>query len=283
MATLKDTLARYRREVEEEMRSVLAGRDLPLYAMMRYHLGWEDARGGPTQVDAGKRLRPIFCLLSCEAVGGRRAVALPAAAALELVHNFSLVHDDLPCMDNDDERRGHPTTHKKFGEALGLLAGDALLILAFQALAACGNTAAVRELAVASGCEGMTGGQAMELENPGVPPDEERLIEIHRRKTGDLIRASVRLGAILAGAPAERLSALTAYAENIGLTFQIVDDLLDSEEEHEKAAFPAVFGAGRARKMAEECTRQAVSSLASFGPEADRLRELAFHLLKRGS
>ncbi|HEY5999531.1 MAG TPA: farnesyl diphosphate synthase [bacterium] len=241
----------------------------------------------------GKRLRPALALGAAEACGGARDVALPVAAAVEMIHTYSLIHDDLPAMD-DDFRRGRPTSHKVFGEALAILAGDALLTQAFEVLAADGavpperRTAIVREVAAAGGPAGLVGGQVADLEGEGRDLTLPELEFIHARKTGALILASVRGGAIAAGASAARLGALSEYARRTGLCFQIVDDLLDVEGDpaatgkgtgrdstKRKATFPAIFGIDASRQRAAELVEEALAAIADFGPEADPLRALA--------
>ena len=186
----------------------------------------------------GKRIRPILVLAAAEALGADPRPLLPFACAAEMVHAYSLIHDDLPAMDDDDLRRGRPTNHKVFGEAVAILAGDALLTEAFAVLSADGGLsaerrlAAIRELAVAAGAEGMVGGQTADILAEGAEADPRRVESIHRRKTGALLRACVRIGAILAGADARALASLSAYGEAIGLAFQIADDLLDELGEH---------------------------------------------------
>jgi len=228
--------------------------------------------------------------------------AVSAACALELVHTYSLIHDDLPALDNDDYRRGKLTNHKVFGEAMAILAGDALLTLAFQVLAelaAPGERKArlLAELATASGTVGgMIGGQVADLEGEGKPPDAQLLETIHRAKTGALLRASLRLGAIHAGAAEEQYAALSRYGEHIGLAFQIVDDLLDVEESsaelgktagkdaaQHKITFPAVYGLEVSHGMAAEECERAHQALAPFGERAARLHELADHIVHRKS
>jgi geranylgeranyl diphosphate synthase type II len=223
-----------------------------------------------------------------------------AACALELIHTYSLIHDDLPALDNDDLRRGRPTCHKVFGEALAILAGDALLTLAFQVLAQldCGperKTRLIEELAVASGTvNGMIGGQVHDLEGEGRHPTAALLEAIHRAKTGALLRASLRMGAIYAGADDDQLQALSCYGEHIGLAFQIVDDVLDVEQSSEalgktagkdakqqKITFPAVYGLERSREMAEQERIAARLALRGFDERAERLRELADYIVRR--
>lgn len=249
----------------------------------------------------GKRIRPILCLASAEAVASEAPGVMEAACALELVHTYSLIHDDLPALDNDDFRRGRPTCHKQFGEAMAILAGDALLTLAFHVLAraGCPDPAAraqlVEEIAAAAGTPGgMIAGQVADLEGEGKPPTPELLETIHRAKTGALLTASVRMGAICAGAGPEQLDALTRYGRHVGLAFQIVDDLLDVEQSSEtlgktagkdarqqKITFPAVYGLPASHRMAEQEIAAALREIESFGDRARRLRELALLVLNR--
>ena len=231
----------------------------------------------------GKRIRPILCMEAARAISGDAAGAETAACALEMIHTYSLIHDDLPALDNDDLRRGKPTCHKVFGEAMAILAGDALLTLAFQVLSAIESVDAaarvrmVLELATASGTPGgMIAGQVSDLEGEGKTPDPLLLESIHRAKTGALLRASLRIGAIYAGASREQYDALSLYGEHIGLAFQIVDDVLDVEESSEalgktpgkdaaqhKITFPAVYGLEESRRMAERERELAHAALAS--------------------
>ena len=251
----------------------------------------------------GKRIRPILFLEAARSVAGDVDGAEAAACSLEFIHTYSLIHDDLPALDNDDYRRGKLTNHKVFGEAMAILAGDALLTLAFEVLAKLPHATAlqrsrmVAELATASGTVGgMIGGQVADLEGEGKPPDAQLLETIHRAKTGALLRASVRLGAIYANATEPQIDALSCYGEHIGLAFQIVDDLLDVEESSEalgktagkdatqgKITFPAVYGLEKSRQMAMvECER-AHRVLEPFGDRAQRLREIASHIVQRKS
>jgi geranylgeranyl diphosphate synthase type II len=242
----------------------------------------------------GKRVRPVLLLAAGNAVGGSEEDMLPFACAVEYVHTYSLIHDDLPAMDDDDFRRGRPTSHRVFGEALAILAGDALLTQAFEVLAADGavpperRVAIIREIAVAGGPAGLVGGQAADLEGEGRDLSLPELEFIHARKTGALILASVRCGAIAAGAAGARLADLSEYARRVGLCFQIVDDLLDVEGDpaatgkgtgrdstRRKATFPAVFGIEASRRRAAELIDAAIAAIAGFGPEADPLRSLA--------
>ncbi len=226
----------------------------------------------------GKRLRPILALAAYEYCGGDAAGSdLPihyAMAALEMVHTYSLIHDDLPCMDDDDLRRGRPTCHKKFGEAVATLAGDALHVVAFQLMAETGSTDVVLEMAWAVGTSGMLGGQMADIEAEGRTVSREEMESIHRRKTGALIRGAVRIGALLAGADSKTLSCLTTYGEKIGLAFQIVDDILDiegnqellgkdigSDSKNRKATFPATVGVEESRREAAGLVDEALACL----------------------
>jgi len=250
----------------------------------------------------GKRIRPIFCQEAAQLVSHDPGPDIePISCTLELVHTYSLIHDDLPALDNDDYRRGKPTCHKVFGEAMAILAGDALLTLAFQVLANLPRTDAavksdlVAELSRAAGTvRGMIGGQVADLEAVNGPISAETLEYIHRSKTGALFCASVRLGAIGARATAERLAALTCFGENAGLAFQIVDDILDVESSTEslgktagkdalqkKVTYPALHGLDRSKQMASDYIEQATTALEPFGARAARLNELAAFLVSR--
>jgi geranylgeranyl diphosphate synthase type II len=248
----------------------------------------------------GKRIRPALCIAAAEAVSDNPAGVESAASTLELIHTYSLIHDDLPAMDDDDFRRGRLTCHKVFGEAMAILAGDALLTLAFQVLAQieCDDGRKVRlieELAVASGSVGgMIAGQVHDIEGEGKRPDSTLLEAIHHAKTGALLRASLRMGGIYAGADDEQLAALSCFGQHIGLAFQIVDDLLDVEQPSEalgktagkdaqqrKITFPAVYGLERSREMAEEERLRAHLALRPFNDRAERLREIGDYVVKR--
>jgi len=244
----------------------------------------------------GKRLRPILALAAHEYCGGDiEGIDRPihfAASALEMVHTYSLIHDDLPCMDDDDLRRGMPTCHIKFGEAVAVLAGDALHDIAFGLMARAGSTRAVEELAVAIGTDGMLGGQMADIEAEGHEVSRDEIIEIHRRKTGALIRCSVRVGAILAGADQPMFERLTEYSEKIGLAFQIIDDILDiegdqkllgkkvgSDSKKEKATYPGVVGIEQARQDAALLINEAVAVFDKY--EENRLKHLAKYIAQR--
>jgi geranylgeranyl diphosphate synthase type II len=229
------------------------------------------------------------------AVGHEVAGVAPVACSLELVHTYSLIHDDLPALDNDDLRRGRPTCHKMFGEAMAILAGDGLLTYAFEILGRQGNARLVEELALASGTiGGMIAGQVHDLEGEHQPPTAELLERIHRAKTGALLKASVRMGAIFATASERKLASLSRYGSHIGLAFQIVDDILDVVQSSEalgktagkdvaqhKITFPAVYGLEASREMAEKERQRAHEALSEFGESAQRLRELADLIVER--
>jgi geranylgeranyl diphosphate synthase, type II len=249
----------------------------------------------------GKRIRPVLAMAAARAVSAAPEGVENAAATLEMIHTYSLIHDDLPAMDNDDLRRGRPTCHKVFGDAIAILAGDALCTLAFEVLSRLPSIGPERkihlieELSRASGTVGgMIGGQVHDMEGERQAPSARLLETIHRAKTGALLRASVRMGAIYGGADAQQLHALTAFGEHIGLAFQIVDDILDVEqtseelgktagkdEAQQKITFPAVYGLGRSREMAEEERIRAHDALEPFDDGADRLRQLADLVVQR--
>jgi geranylgeranyl diphosphate synthase type II len=243
----------------------------------------------------GKRLRPALAFGACELICGDDAPALPAACAIEMIHTYSLIHDDLPAMDDDDLRRGMPTCHVKFGEATAILAGDTLMTMAFDVLADAGRTDVIREVARASGVNGMAGGQILDLEAEENPVDLAGLQAIHRAKTGALIRCSVRTGAMLGGADAAQLDALTRYGEAIGLAFQIADDVLDivgveadigkpvgSDAKSHKVTYPVLVGIDESRRLANEAIDEAIDALALFDPtRAAALRALATYIIER--
>jgi geranylgeranyl diphosphate synthase type II len=244
----------------------------------------------------GKRLRPILALAAYEHCHGdqsRKAATIhKAMAALEIIHTYSLIHDDLPCMDDDDLRRGIPTCHKKFGEAVAVLAGDALHVVAFQLMAETGSIQAVLELAEAIGTSGMLGGQIADVEAEGQLVSREQITRIHQRKTGALIRGAVRIGAILAGASGKELQFLSEYGEKIGLAFQIIDDILDiegdqsvlgkqvgSDSRNQKATFPGAVGLDEARKSANRLIDEALSLVD--GEHDNTLKFLARYIGQR--
>ncbi|RUM35996.1 MAG: polyprenyl synthetase family protein [Desulfobulbus sp.] len=254
----------------------------------------------------GKRVRPILCLAAGACISEEQDIErrlLPVACALECIHTYSLIHDDLPAMDNDDLRRGHPTCHKKFGEAEAILAGDGLLTYAFDLLSNPAHArglsdstrlAIVHTVAGAAGSLGMVGGQALDMAGEGKQLSFDQLKTIHRHKTGALITASVLSGALGAGADADQLKAMQVFGDNIGLAFQIVDDLLDvistteelgktagSDARNNKATYPAFFGVDKTREMAEQAVQRSLDALSMFNRSADPLRALARYIVDR--
>ena len=291
-AYLKD-----RRNIVEEAldRYLPAGDQEPreLHAAMRYSV-----------FARGKRIRPILCMASAEACGGDLAPVMPVACALELIHTYSLIHDDLPSMDNDDFRRGKPTSHKVFGEAAAILAGDALLTEAFALLsraekvrlAAERRLAVIQEIALAAGAAGMVGGQALDIRTDKEDPDIEALTDMHRRKTGALIMAAVKTGALIAGADERKLSALTGYANRIGVAFQIADDILNVEGDERlmgkrtgsdaargKITYASLLGLEAAKARLADEVGAAAACIASFDARALPLRAIARFIMERKS
>ncbi len=287
---IESRLARY---LEPES---LLGRDCPesLRKAMSYSL-----------LAGGKRLRPVLVLMACEACGGNAESALPAACALEMVHTYSLIHDDLPAMDDDDLRRGRPTCHKQFGEALAILAGDALLTLAFEVIAREVQppeiaAACCADLASAAGPVGMVAGQVADLaaeedcQKPGFQPTLEQLESIHRRKTGRLLTCGLVMGARIAGAEKSLLDRLETFGKSVGLAFQIADDLLDvtgnqakmgkgvqKDADHGKLTYPSLLGVAPSRERAEDLIRRASEAISPLGPRGRRLEALARFVLER--
>jgi len=248
----------------------------------------------------GKRLRPILCLAVAECCGGEAAGALPLACAVECIHTYSLIHDDLPCMDNDDLRRGMPTSHKVFGEAIAVLTGDALLTFAFELAAQVPGWPryslkdVIRELAIASGSRSLIAGQVLDLESEGKRVSLPLLRFIHESKTAALLRATIRLGAMSANATPARLHSLSDFGMALGLAFQVIDDILDVTQSSEtlgksagkdlaseKATYPSVIGLEASRKVARKLTEEAHRSLKPFGQKAEILHGLADYLLDR--
>lgn len=248
----------------------------------------------------GKRIRPILCLETARIFASDVTAALHPACAIEFIHTYSLIHDDLPALDNDDLRRGKPTCHKKFGEAIAILAGDALLTLAFETIGATPapaerRAAILTEVASAAGTvNGMVGGQVADIEAEGKPVDPPMLEYIHRSKTAALIRASVTAGALCAGASPEDIMRLRRFGDSIGWAFQVTDDILDVEESsvalgktagkdlaQQKATYPAVYGLERSHQIANELATKAVAELAPFAGRAARLRDIAEFLVLR--
>ena len=285
-------IKRTRALIEKSLRgSIPATKTKPatIHRAMRYSL-----------LAGGKRLRPLLGCAASEACGGTARAALPAAGAVEMVHTYSLIHDDLPCMDDDNLRRGKPTSHIVFGEGMAVLAGDALLTEAFALLATArpraGHTTAdlVTELARAAGSRGLIAGQVADLEAEGRKPSEPALYFIHAAKTGLLLRASLKLGAMCGGATSAQLAALDRFGFALGLAFQIQDDILDATQSAEKLGktagkdaaagkmtFPALFGLPRSRDLAAGWTAEAVEALPPLGPRARVLRGLADLMLGR--
>ena len=252
----------------------------------------------------GKRLRPILALAACQAVGGETEAAIPAACAMEMIHTYSLIHDDLPAMDDDDFRRGNPTNHKVFGEAIAILAGDALLTGAFKLMsdpAFCASAppavklSVIHEIALCAGSLGMVGGQVADMESEGKPDIDMATVRyIHTHKTGALIKASVISGALLGGANEKQLDAITRYGKAVGLAFQIADDILDivgtteeigkdagSDQARGKATYPSIIGLDAAKLEADAMMTEALDALEIFGDKADPLREIAKYTIAR--
>lgn len=291
LETLGDYLRDRRLRVDRDLDRLLPPASSPpgtIHAAMRHSV-----------FAGGKRIRPILAIAAAEACG-RHLGATDAACALECVHTYSLIHDDLPALDDDDLRRGQPTCHKAYGEAVAILAGDALLTLAFQLLVELDapdriKTALVSELALAGGTlGGMIGGQVEDLAAEGGVPSPSQVEYIHRAKTAALIRASVRFGALMADTDAGRLEALGNFGGRIGLAFQIVDDILDvvsssselgktagKDQAQSKATYTAVYGVAEARSRAQQCVDEALAAIADFGEAAWALREIAGYIVTR--
>ena len=249
--------------------------------------------------NGGKRIRPMLTLEFCKACGAEPEKALPFACAVEMIHTYSLIHDDLPCMDDDDYRRGKPSCHIAFGEANALLAGDALLTLAFETavkadIAAENVVRAVKELSYSAGILGMVGGQVLDLQNENKALTLSELEQIHNLKTGELIRVACVLGCVAAGADEEKIKSAEAYAKGIGLTFQIVDDILDvtsdaetlgkpigSDAENQKTTYVSLLGIEKSKEVAAELTRKAKAALAVYDENTEALSLLADNLLIR--
>lgn len=248
----------------------------------------------------GKRLRPILVMAAADAVGAKGTDYLTTGCAMEMIHTYSLIHDDLPAMDDDAYRRGKPTNHMVYGAGMATLAGDALLTLAFEVMLRQQGASAetlvqvVREISTAAGPDGMVGGQALDMESEDTQISMETMKNIHLGKTGALFRAAIRSGAILGGASEAALEALTVYADNFGLAFQITDDILDvigdeavigkpvgSDEKNHKSTYVTLTSLEEARKLAQEAVDTAIDALKIFGEEADFLRELVAYLVKR--
>lgn len=293
--SLKTYLEQKRKVVDRGLKKVFRQKgDCPkaLWDSMRYSV-----------FAGGKRLRPILCLASAQAVGLPESSALRLACALELIHTYSLIHDDLPALDDDNYRRGRKTNHKVFGEAMAILAGDGLQTLAFQwASDPRGYLPAHRkniptvleELARDAGWPGMVGGQVDDVLSEKKKPNLQKVLAIHRRKTGALLLASVKLPALLAGTSSRKLSALSEYGKSAGLAFQVVDNILNetgdakhlgksagSDKSRGKMTYPAAVGIERSKKEVARLTEKAVEALGVFGAKADALRALALHMAER--
>jgi geranylgeranyl diphosphate synthase, type II len=289
---MKEYLSSRQRLVDETLNALLPRESVKpktIHRAMRYSI-----------FAGGKRLRPILCLAAAECCGGELSAALPLACAVECVHTYSLIHDDLPCMDDDDFRRGRPTSHKVFGEGIAVLAGDALLTFAFEVAAQVPGWPryslrdVVRELAVACGSRHLIAGQVVDLESEGKKVSLPLLKFIHQSKTAALLCSSIRLGAMSANATAGQLQRLSDFGRALGLAFQVIDDILDVTQTSEKlgksagkdvtaekATFPAVVGLDRSRKVARRLTEEAREALGPLGKKAETLRALADHLLQR--
>ncbi|GAA5131779.1 polyprenyl synthetase family protein [Luteolibacter yonseiensis] len=289
---LKTYLKTTASEVDAAMDSFLPKakeRPATIHAAMRYSV-----------FAGGKRLRPVLCLAAAEACGGEVSNALAPACAVELMHTYSLVHDDLPAMDDDDLRRGRPTCHKVYGEGMAVLCGDALLTEAFIVLAKApatkryGTREFIAELAETGGSRKLIGGQVMDLEGEGKKLTKRDLVRIHEAKTAALLTTSLRLGGMSANATPAKLDALTKFGYALGLAFQVIDDILDvtqstevlgktagKDEAVEKSTYPAILGLDASRKEAAKLTRSAMEALKPLGKKAARLEEIAAYLLKR--
>ncbi len=244
----------------------------------------------------GKRIRPCLIMAAYEACGGAfgDSLVIDAGAAIEMLHTFSLIHDDLPCMDDDDFRRGKPTAHRAFNEALAVLGGDGLCIIAFEVLARLGRAEVIVEIARALGTDGMIGGQVVDIESEGKTVDRSVVEYIHEKKTAALIRACITIGAMLAGATASPVARLAAYGNRVGIAFQVVDDILDeertteqlgkdagSDRERGKATFPAVCGMAESKRYAKELITKACDEIVFLGAKGAMLRELAEYIRVR--
>jgi geranylgeranyl diphosphate synthase type II len=295
---LKAYLQDRQKIVEEALQHYLPADDIPakIYEAVHYSV-----------FNGGKRIRPILCLAAAEAVGGDLASAMPVACALELIHTYSLIHDDLPAMDNDDFRRGKPTCHKVFGEDMAILAGDALLTEAFVLLSRAEKVrlsgfsaerrlAVIQEIAYAAGICGMVGGQALDVLSGKSESGEDTLREIHRRKTGALIVAAVKSGAIIFNAGKDKIQSLAEYGINAGLAFQIADDILNvegdrelmgketgSDAAHNKLTYPSLLGMELAKEKLAKYIDAAVGSLSNFDERAMPLIVIARYVMERKS
>jgi geranylgeranyl diphosphate synthase type II len=284
-------LAANSRRIEDRLGSYVPEPEAgePLAAAMRYSL-----------LAGGKRLRPLLCLAACEAVGGDPQSVIPAACALEMIHTYSLIHDDLPAMDDDDLRRGKPTCHRAFDEATAILAGDALLTLAFEVLSA--MTAerpdrlleAIRVIAAAAGFRGMVQGQTLDIQSEGRKLERDQLEQLHRLKTGALIEAALWSGALLGGGSCEQIAGLRTYGRAVGFAFQVVDDILNVEGDprlmgkaagtdnlRRKNTYPELLGLEKSKHFAHTLIMEATAALSVFDRSADPLRAVARYVVAR--
>tara|TARA_B100000965_G_scaffold392476_1_gene402070 strand:+ start:731 stop:1624 length:894 start_codon:yes stop_codon:yes gene_type:complete len=289
---LKTFVSDHRKRIDKALNSFLPKptvRPKTLHKSMRYSL-----------FAGGKRLRPILCLAASEACGGNFADAIPAACAVECIHTYSLIHDDLPCMDDDDMRRGKPTNHKVFGEPVAVLAGDALLTLAFEIVSSTkpnkkyNSGDMVKELAITSGSKHLVGGQVLDLEGENEEINPRTLQFIHSSKTAALLTSSLKLGAMSVGASQKKLLSLEEFGQCTGLAFQVIDDILDVTQSSEtlgksagkdeavnKATYPSIHGLEKSKKIAKKLTVKAINALKPFKSSGKRLEELAHYLLDR--
>lgn len=279
--------------INQALKSLLpdAGPSDRVFDAMRYSL-----------MAGGKRLRPVLCLAAAEAVGGRPELAIPTACAIEMIHTYSLIHDDLPAMDNDQLRRGRPTNHMAFDEATAILAGDALLTAAFEILTFNDSDttdpvtalANIREIAGAAGCKGMIAGQMLDMQAEGNRLTQPQLQKLHALKTGAMIRVSLRCGARHGKADDQQMEKLTSYGEHVGLAFQVTDDILNvvgdsaqmgkatgTDLKREKNTYPALLGLGKSKLMAQELIDKALEEIAVLGQSAEPLRAIARYVLNR--
>lgn len=292
MSDLKVWLSDKQKRVDQQLDALLPSEDTrpsTLHQAMRY-----------STFAGGKRLRPLLCLAAAEACGGKEEHALFPACAVEIMHTYSLVHDDLPCMDDDDLRRGRPTSHKVYGEGVAVLTGDALLTESFAIIAQTPATERyhaghyVSELAATGGSKQLIGGQVLDLEGEGKDLDQRQLVHIHEAKTAALLTSSLRLGAMSANASAAELEALTTFGYNLGLAFQVIDDILDvtqtteklgktagKDESVDKSTYPAILGLEASRKEANRLTSTALEAIGLFGERASRLEQIARYMLER--
>jgi geranylgeranyl diphosphate synthase, type II len=288
MDELKEYLKKAADATEKTLEKLLpAGSAYPqsIHSLMRY-----------STFAGGKRVRPCLLMAAHEACGGTFGdeKVLMTCAAIEMLHTFSLIHDDLPCMDDDDFRRGKPTAHKAFSEALAVLGGDALCIAAFEILAHTARVDVISEIAQALGTQGMIGGQVVDIESEGIQVDRSTVEYIHYNKTAALIKATVRIGAMLAGAAPDMLQKFSSYGNNVGLAFQVVDDILDeestteqlgkdagSDREKGKATFPAIVGIEESKRYAKQLIDQAWNDIEFLGEKGRILRGLADYIRTR--